>query len=1255
VAFQDVLRKTVKWLEQDKRIAYTAIKRQFSVDDNYLNDLKKAIIYTFPQSVEDDGHGLIWISESKLIDSEDNNGIIKTARFHALLPIVMMVLQSEKRVTYSALKFIFGIDDELLKVLCKELIFKKVVRDEQGEGLVWIGNVQESRNSLGITPNLINAPESNRLIANDHQPIIVPDSNANERQNGNFTIPGSPLTIPRLSERRNLTVMFCDIAGSTKLSGQLDPEDLREIIRAYQATAAKVIQHFESYIAQYLGDGLLVYFGWPQAHEDDTQRAVYSGLGIIDAISKSLNAELEAEKGIRLDVRIGIHTGQVVVGEMCSQDRCDPIATGKTVNIAARIQGIAPLNSVVVSNTTAKLIKKTFDLKDLGFQTLKGVTEPVKVFRVKGAIEERYGIKNIHSSDEAPWLVGRDEEIGLLKRRWKQSKEGAGQVVFIAGEAGIGKSALVEGLYAQLAEQVSARITFRCSQYHRNSAFYPIISHIEHVFGFTRDDTMDMKVGKMERVIQKSGPPMQEAMPLLAELLSVDVPKNRYRVANISPQRQRQQTQDLLVAWLQEESEQQPMLVVWEDLHWADASTLELLELFVNQAPTVKMLHILTSRTDLNPPWPHRSHITPIIINRLEKIQVEALIRHLTKGVELPSEVVEHIVTKTDGVPLYVEELTKTVLESKLLQKKADRYVLNGPLSKVAIPTTLHDSLMARLDRVPIAKEVVQFGAVLGREFLFEMIQALASIEESKLLEGLNQLIENELLYQRGRPPRATYIFKHALVHEAAYRSLLRKTRRQYHQAAAELMEKQFPLIAQTEPEIIAHHYSEADCTEKAIQFWHQAGDRARYRSANMEAIAHLKKALNSLSTLPETAERTEKELDLLLAMGPSLIAIEGYAANEVERIYSRAGSLCRKMGKTAQLFQTLWGLWGFYLVRASHKKAHEVGKELFELAKASQEVIYRIESHLTLGSALYCLAKFVPARKHLEQGAALYDSNQHRSHTSLFAVDLGVFCMVWSSHTLWHIGFSDQALTKSREAVRLAEEFAHPFSLALALDYTAIFHQFRREAEPAQQRAEAAINVCKEHKFSYYLGWAMIIKGWVIAELGNCEDGINEIKQGLDILRDTGAKRSLPYYMSLLASVYVKDGRPEKGLQIISDAFEEANRIEEFWWKAELYRLNGNILLQQTRPNVIKAKESFVKALNIARHQGSLMLELRAATSLYRLCKQQGKRGGESGLLVEVYSRFTEGFDTYDLMNARGLIDDMQKDRNGNTDQSRH
>jgi predicted ATPase len=529
--------------------------------------------------------------------------------------------------------------------------------------------------------------------------------------------------------------------------------------------------------------------------------------------------------------------------------------------------------------------------------------------------------------------VGRDEELGLLVRRWEQSKAGDGQVVLISGEAGIGKSVLVEGLCAQLAGEVGDRITFHCSQYHRHSALYPVIAHIEHVFGFTRDDTPDMKVGKMERILQTSRRKMQEEMPLLAALLSVPLPEDQYPARILSPQQQRQQIQDLLVAWLQEEAELQPALVVWEDLHWADASTLELLELFVDQAPTVKMLHVLTFRLGFVSPWTQRSHMTPIVINRLEKTNVEALIRHMTGGLQLPREVVDHIVIKADGVPLYAEELTKTVLESKLLQQDGDRYVLTGPLSNVAIPTTLHDSLMARLDRVPIAREIAQLGAVLGREFTYEMLQALATVEEPLLLEGLNRLVAHELLYQRGRPPRSKYIFKHALVHEAAYRSLLRRTRRRYHQAAAELMENRFPELVQTEPEIVAHHYSEADCPEQAITYWRQAGRRAQQRSAHVETIAHLTKALKNLATLPETAKRTADELEMLLAIGPSLIAIKGYAAQEVEQIYLRARVLCRQMGETEQLFQTLWGLWGFYLVRANHQKALKVGKELLELA----------------------------------------------------------------------------------------------------------------------------------------------------------------------------------------------------------------------------------------------------------------------------------------------------------------------------------
>lgn len=1232
MTFQDVLKQTVRWLQRDKRVSYRALKRHFTIDALYLDDLKEAIRYAYPQ-VEEDHQGLTWIAEPETPDTAIKQK--KRTRFQTLIPVVMLLLQREKRVTYTALKTIFGIDDTLLELLRDELLFRKVVRDEQEEGLVWTGETPPGANAsldFGVPPAASEASH----VASPDAPVIDPPLTETGRPS--VAITPSPVTDVNSpeAERRHLTVMFCDIAESTQLAGQLDPEDLREIMRAYQATAASVIQHYESYIAQYLGDGLLVYFGWPQAHEDDAQRAVYTGQGIIDAITTTLNTRLEAEKGIRLAVRIGIHTGSVVVGEMCNPDRCEQLATGENVNIAARIQGIAAPNSVVISETTAHLVKDAFVLEDLGSHVLKGVARPMQVSRVQGAIEG-YAIEKHDASDEAPFLVGRDEELGLLMRRWEQSKAGAGQVVLISGEAGIGKSALVEGLCAHLSAEGGARITFRCSPYHRNSALYPVITHIEQVFGFTRDDTSDMKVGKMERVLQTSRLPMQEAMPILAALLSVSRPEDQYPD---SLQHQRQQTQDLLVAWLQQEAEQQPALVVWEDLHWADASTLELLELFVNQAPTVNMLHVLTFRLDFVSPWAQRSHLTPIVINRLEKKQVAALIRHMAGDLQLPREVVDHIVIKADGVPLYVEELTKTVLESSLLQKKTDRYVLTGPLSSVAIPATLHDSLMARLDRVPIAREIAQLGAVLGREFTYEMLRALASVEEPMLLECLSRLVEHELLYQRGRPPRSKYIFKHALVHEAAYRSLLRRNRRLYHRAAAQLMEKQFPELVRTEPEIVAHHYSEADCPEQAITYWHQAGRRAQQRSAHAEAIAHLTKALQNLATLPETAERTIDELEMLLAIGPSLIAIKGYAAQEVEKIYLRARVLCRQMGEREQLFQTLWGLWGFYLVRANHPEALKVGQEILELAQGASDVFYRIQSHLTLGGTLFCMAEFVPASEHLEKGAALYTPHKHRSDPSL--VDLGVFCSAWASQAVWHIGYPDRALTRSREAVVLAEELAHPFSMALALNYAAIFHQFRREPEAARQRAEAAIVICREKKFAYYLGWAMIIRGWAIAEQDDCDKGEAVIQNGLQMLQETGARRSMPYYQSLLAEVYGKGGQTEKGLQILSEAFVEAENIGERWWEAELYRLKGAFLLRQPAPDAIRAEDCLQQALTVARGQHSLALELRAATSLYRLWQQQGKRDDARRLLFGVYNRFTEGFDTPDVKEAQVLLDEI-------------
>ena len=612
----------------------------------------------------------------------------------------------------------------------------------------------------------------------------------------------------------------------------------------------------------------------PQAHEDAAQRAVRAGLAMVDAMAP-LNTRLEPQYGVRVAVRLGLHTGVVVVGSVGSGGRQEQLALGDTPNIAARLQGLAAPNTVVLSAATAHLLHGAFALEDLGVQQLKGVAEPMAVCRVLGPAAP--------ADDEVepaparlPFLVGREEEIGLLLRRWEQSKEGLGQVVLLSGEAGIGKTALVEVLRAHVAREGDTRMGFRGSPYHTHSALYPVIEHLRRVRALERYDSPEAALDKLERALQGSRLPLEEVVPLLAALLAVPLPEGRYAALTLTPQQQRQQTLDALVAWLVAEAERRPVLAVYEDVHWADPSTLELLGLLVEQAPTAPMLHVLTFRPDFVPPWPARSHLTPLTLNRLDRPQVEALIRHLAGGKALPAEVVQHIVARTDGVPLFVEELTKMLLESGLLREEGDHYVLTGPLASVAIPATLHDSLMARLDRLAAAKAVAQLGAVLGREFAYALLQALAPLDEATLQARLGQLVAAELLYQRGRPPRATYLFKHALIQEAAYASLLKSTRQQVHQQVAQVLEAQFPEMVETQPELVAQHYTEAGLTEQAMPYWQRAGQQALQRSANLEAIQHLTNGLELLATLPETPARAQQELDLQLALGPALMATKG-------------------------------------------------------------------------------------------------------------------------------------------------------------------------------------------------------------------------------------------------------------------------------------------------------------------------------------------------------------------------------------------
>jgi class 3 adenylate cyclase len=793
--FYAVLDQALALLRSRGRVTYNALKLQFNLDDAHLAVLKEELLYAHPELVDDAGRGLIWTSDESFLVSRR---VVHSAMMRLYEDLVSTLLQREGRVSYRTLTQLFGLDEGSLDHVRQELIFKQLACDAHGEGLEWVGSLPrvvetDSRHTepTDAVGEIVSAPL-------DAVPML----------------PAVPVRPAPEAERRQLTVLFCDLVGSTQLSGQLDPEDLRAVVRAYQEAAAEVIQYYEGHIAQYLGDGLLVYFGYPTAHEDDARRAVHTGLGIVQAIT-SLNTRLAAQHGVQLAVRLGIHTGPVVVGIMGGGGRHEHLALGETPNIAARLQGLAPANTVVISAVTARLVQGTFVLEDLGTHTLHGVAEPMVVSRVRGLVATPSRDEEFFTAT-VPVLVGREEESGLLRRRWEQSKAGLGQVVLISGEAGIGKSALVEGLRAQVRAEGLPRIAFRCSPYHTTSALYPVITHIERLLQFEPSDPPTTRLAKLEAGLQPYDLPLAEVVPLLAGLLAVPLPAERYAPLPLTPQHQKQQTLDMLVAWLTAEAERQPMLVAWEDLHWADPTTLEYLGLLIEQAPTVPMLHVLTYRPEFSPPWPQRSHITPLVLNRLERPQVEALITQQAGGKTLPAEVVQYIVSKTDGVPLYVEELTKMLLASPLLPQEADRYVLIGPLHTVAIPDTLQAALMARLDQLQKAKEVAQLGAVLGREFPYELLQAIASQDAETLQARLAQLVAAELLYQRGRPPRARYIFKHALIQDAAYASLLKSSRQQVHQQIAQVLEARFPALVEMQPELVAQHYTAAGCAEQA-------------------------------------------------------------------------------------------------------------------------------------------------------------------------------------------------------------------------------------------------------------------------------------------------------------------------------------------------------------------------------------------------------------------------------------------------------
>ena len=918
--------------------------------------------------------------------------------------------------------------------------------------------------------------------------------------------------------------------------------------------------------------------------------------------------------------------------------------------MAARLQGIAAPNTLVISATTFQLLGGFFACQPLGTPPLKGQAQPFAVYRV---LYESMARSRLEAAGSTGWtpLVGREQEIGLLRERWAQVKDGLGQVVLLSSEAGIGKSRLVQVLKEQVAAEPQAWLTpCQCSPYYQHTALYPWIDLLERVaLGFEREEPPQQKLRKLEGFLVQYGLPLAEALPLFTTLLSLPLPAD-YAPLTLAPEQQKQHTLHALLTILLRIAAQQPVLLVMEDLHWVDPSTLELLSLLVDQGPTARILALCTFRPDFPPPWTGRAHCTQVTVHRLSRTQATEVIRQVAHGKALPPEVVEQIVAKTDGVPLFIEELTKMVLESGLLQEREDRYALTGPLPPLAIPATLHDSLMARLDRLETVKGIAQLGATLGREFSYALLQAVSPWEEGTVQRGLQQLVEAEFLYQRGVPPQAAYLFKHALIQDTAYQSLLRSTRQHYHQRIAQALEGCFPEICEMQPELLAHHYTEAGLAAQALPYWQQAGQRAIQRSANLEAVAHLTKGLEVLAALPDTPERAQQELVVQTTLGPALIVTKGQASPEVLHAYTRARELCQQVGETPQLFQVMWGLWYFYLHRVELRTAREMGEQLLTLAQQVGDPALLLEAHYALGNTLNYLGEFVAAQAHFEQGIALYDRQQHHAHAFRYGQDPGVICRAYAGVTLWYLGYPDQALQRSHEAFTLARELAHPVSLAQALFFAAWVHQFRREWHLTQERAEALIDLAAEQGFGVYPALGQIFRGCALAEQeaepgggqGHVEEGMAQMQQGLAAWRTTGAAVFQPYGLALLAKASAQVGQPEAGLTLLTEALALANDKGECRWDAELYRLKGEILLVRSAEHDTEAEACFGQALDIARRQQAKSWELRAAISLARLWQRQGKHAAAHELLAPIYGWFTEGFDTDDLQEAKVLLEEL-------------
>jgi class 3 adenylate cyclase/predicted ATPase len=1029
-------------------------------------------------------------------------------------------------------------------------------------------------------------------------------------------------SIPSQAERRQLTVMFVDLVGSTALSARLDPEEMRSVLLAYQNAVAGEIARFGGHMAKLMGDGVLAYFGWPRADEDEAERAVRAGLAVVEAV-----AGLTAPDGAELlAARVGIATGLVVVGELVGEGTAQEEAVvGETPNLAARLQEVAPSGAVVVADATRRLLGEMFDLHPLGPARLKGFARPLTSFRIVGERPVSSRFEARRPGRPLP-MVGRDQELALVLERWHQAVVGEGQAMLVVGEPGIGKSRLVRAVLDALEGEEHTALRYQCSPHHIGTALWPICQQLARAAGLTPDDGDAARLDKLEAVLRQRTHDTAGTVPLIAALLGIDV-ADRYPVRELTPQQRRLHTLAALVGQLFGLARRRgPVLMVLEDAHWADPTTLEFLGLTLDRIAGARVLMLLTSRPDGQPALGGHPNMTRLTLNRLGRSPTEAIVARLAGDRVLPAEVLGEIAARTDGVPLFVEELTKAVLETAA--------------PGAAVPATLHASLMARLDRVPGVKEVAQVAACVGREFAYPLLAAVSSLPELELRAALDRLAAAELVFARGEPPEAAYTFKHALVRDAAYESLLRADRQQLHARIARVLEERFPATAASEPELLARHVEAAGEVARAVELWAAAGRAATRRYANAEAIEHLEAALRLLRSLPATAERDRRELDLRLAAGMLLIAVRGHAAPEVEAAYGRAQVLAERLADGAALFAALRGSWNYVHDRGELDRAIVLAERLVAVAGARGDAEERALAWRALGSTHLVRGELEDALEAFGRGLEICAGLPADACLRAHGEAPGIICAQFAGRAHALAGRPDTGLALVRRGVDEARRLGHPVSLGFALAIMGLIHTVRREPDACGTAGTELLALSGEHGFGFYASCGEILLGWARTQTGDLAGGIELLGRGLSGWRANGTLVHVPTWLGLLADALLEAGRVGEAAAVLEDALALALPHHQLYAVADLHRLCGRVALAQARRD--EAAATFALALHAARESGARLLELRAAADLARLWADEGKRQKARDLLAPICAWFTEGFGTADLKEAGALLEEL-------------